>query len=150
MAQPEVLETVKNVLRKYMEEKKMRKTHERFALLEFVYNMDGHFDVETFYREIRSQGCNVSKATVYNTLELFLEAGLVRKHHFTNKTSHYEKAYFNKSHDHLIILNDAGEIEEIIEFCNPRIQAIKTDLEAYVGVDIEDHNLYLYAKRKKK
>ncbi len=150
MGQQEVLKTVREVLTKYMEARQMRKTHERYALLEYVYNYDGHFDVDTFYKHLKENGCNVSRATVYNTLEVFLDAGLVRKHHFTDKTAHYEKAYFNKSHDHLIILNDEGEIEEILEFCNPRIESIKSDLEKFMNVKIENHDLYLYAKKKTK
>ena len=58
---------------------------------------------------------------LYNTIELLLECGLVRKHQFGQNQAHYEKSYFDKQHDH-VILTDTGEV---IEFCDPRIQSIK-------------------------
>ena len=96
---------------------------------------------------------HVSKATIYNTIEIFLEAGLIRKHQFGEKTAtiaSYEKSYFDKQHDHLILYKKGGkrEIEEIIEFCDPRIQAIKQSIEETFGVEISSHSLYFYGKRK--
>jgi Fur family ferric uptake transcriptional regulator len=62
------------------------------------------------------------RATLYNTIELLLDCALVRKHQFGQNQAHYEKSYFDKQHDH-IIMTDTGEV---IEFCDPRIQTIKT------------------------
>ena len=88
----------------------------------------------------------VSRATLYNTIELLLESGLVRKHQFGDTYSQYEKCYFNNQHDHLII-TDTGEVKE---FCDPRIQSIKNNIEEIFNVDIKDHSLYLDATSKKK
>ena len=97
---------------------------------------------------------HVSKATIYNTIEIFLDAGLIRKHQFGEKTlssSSYEKSYFDKQHDHLVIYKDGSdkEIEEIIEFCDPRIQGIKQSIEEAFGVKIDNHSLYFYGHKKK-
>ena len=149
MAHAEMQELVKQLLTKYLNEKGHRKTSERYLILKTIYDSDGHFDVDAIHNRIKSKGIHISKATVYNTLELLLDAGLIRKHQFTNKAAYYEKNYFNKSHDHIIITNDKGELEQIIEFCDPRIENIKKDLEAYLKIDITGHDLYFYAKTKK-
>jgi Fur family ferric uptake transcriptional regulator len=85
----------------------------------------------------------VSRATLYNTIDLLLACGLVRKHQFGQNQSHYEKSYFNRQHDH-VIMSDTGEV---IEFCDPRIQQIKKTIEEVFDVEVEGHALYIYAKK---
>ncbi|MDC1279627.1 transcriptional repressor, partial [Flavobacteriaceae bacterium] len=87
----------------------------------------------------------VSRATLYNTIELLLESKLVRKHQFGSNQAQYEKSYFDHQHDHLI-LTDSGEV---IEFCDPRIQTIKKNIEEIFGVEINNHSLYFYGKKIK-
>ena len=88
----------------------------------------------------------VSRATLYNTIELLLECHLVRKHQFGTNLAHYEKSYFDRQHDH-IILTDTGDV---IEFCDPRIQKIKESIEDVFDVKIDKHNLYFYDTKNKK
>ncbi len=149
MAKPEIIKSVTEILHKYMEQNKLRKTQERFQILKFIYDWDRHFDVDDLYNHLKESGFAVSKATVYNTLELLLEAGLIRKHHFRNNTSYYEKSYFNHSHDHVIFLDEEGNVKEIVEFCDPRIDSIKADLEKILDINITGHDLYFYTKSKK-
>ena len=91
---------------------------------------------------MKNRKYRVSRATVYNTLDLLLECELVTKHQFGKNIAQYEPAVGNKQHDHLI----CNECNRVIEFCDPRLGQIQKMMGEILHFDITNHSLNLFGK----
>lgn len=103
---------VRSEFMEYLTLHKHRKTPERFAILDHIYSIRGHFDMDALYNSMVEVNFRVSRATIYNTIQLLLDCGLVVKHQFGANISKYERAYGNENHDHLICTS-CGEVREM-------------------------------------
>ncbi|MCB0660146.1 MAG: transcriptional repressor [Saprospiraceae bacterium] len=136
----QIVEEVKVIFSAHLERFQLRKTPERFAILEEVYRRTDHFDAEALYLHMKNNNYRVSRATVYHTLELLVNCDLISRHQFGKNTAHYEKSYGYKQHDHLICL----DCNKVSEFCDPRIQQIKDTMGEILHSKINHHALNLY------
>ncbi len=123
----------------YLKARKMRQTPERFAILERVMSMTSHFSVEKFHSLLENEGFHVSKATVYNTLHVFLEAGIVRRHTFEG-TAEYEKVETGSHNHHHLVCTQCGRIKEVRD---SEIAAVIAR-HRYTGFEPAYFSLYVY------
>ena len=145
MEKKTILDEVKNILDKHLELKGLRKTPERYAIINEVYSFNHHFDADELYSQMIKKNYRVSRATIYNTLELLVSLELVTRHVFKDNLAKYEKSFGFMQHDHIILDND-----EIIEFCDPRIQSIKNTVEEMFDIKIKNHSLYFFGEKNNK
>ena len=126
--------------RQFLKQRRLRQTPERFVVLAAIYETKDHIDADELYVRLKQQGQRISRATVYNTLNLLLDCDLVVRHQFGNNQAKFEPAFRYWQHDHLICL----DCKAVMEFCDPRIQSIQEMVAEIYRFDIKSHALNLY------
>lgn len=126
------------------ETKGLRMTGQRRTIAAVLQNATDHPDVEELYNRASAQDEGISLATVYRTVKLFEEAGILDKHDFGDGRARYETAD-RSHHDHLIDVNSG----EVIEFMDPEIEALQEKIAAKLGYELRGHRLELYGVPKK-
>ncbi len=119
--------------------KGMRMTEQRRVIARVLSSADDHPDVEEVHRRATAIDPRISIATVYRTVRLFEEAGILERHEFRDGRARYEEAT-EEHHDHLIDLQSG----KVIEFTNNRIEKLQREIARELGYRLIDHRLELY------
>lgn len=122
----------------------LRMTEQRRVVARVLEGSDDHPDVEELYSRALASDPKISIATVYRTVKLFEEAGILERHEFGDGRSRYEDAE-RDHHDHLIDLSSG----EVIEFVDDEIELLQERIAARLGYELRGHRLELYGVRKK-
>ena len=133
-----------NVIENKCIEKGVRLTDQRKLVAKIMYESSDHPDVDELHRRVNKLDSKISIATVYRTVKLFEEAGVVAKHDFKGNKARYEEAP-EEHHDHLIDVSTG----EIIEFVNEDIEKLQKKVAEKLGYKLVDHRLELYGSKIK-
>ena len=133
-----VKETVRGTFEQYLQNKGFRKTQERFAILDAIYSIEGHFTMEELMDIMNASKFHVSRATLYNTMELLTDAHLVIRHKFDN-SSQYEKSFNMTTHFHRICMS-CGSVTEVRD---EKLRRVIENAHSK-GFSIAHTSLYMY------
>lgn len=134
-------EQFKNFLKRY----RHRVTPERFEVLDYALEFNGHFGADDLYIKMKTSSSNISRATIYNTLELLAKCELLAKRNFGDGVTRFESSFNRKNHDHLICTNCGN----ITEFRSNKIQQIVEDICADLGFESEGYSFNIFGKCQK-
>ncbi|UWQ48319.1 transcriptional repressor [Leisingera caerulea] len=126
------------------EAKGLRMTGQRRVIAQVLQDSDDHPDVEELYARASAMDAGISIATVYRTVKLFEEAGILERLEFGDGRARYEDAE-REHHDHLIDMNTG----EVIEFCDPEIEELQERIARKLGYELRGHKLELYGVPRK-
>lgn len=129
---------ITGIFTEFLKNNRHRKTPERFAILERIYSYTGHFNADVLYNSMK-ENYRVSLATIYNTLDLLVEAKLIIKHQLGGQFAQYEKTFGNNTHHHLICTN-CGKVKE---FADKQIR-VAIQSKQFAHFEMSHYSLYLF------
>lgn len=144
MAKPLKNEPVHEQFKLFLKRSKHRITPERFEVLDYAMDYNGHFGADDLYIQMKTKKSNVSRATIYNTLELLAKCDLLAKRNFGDGVTRFESNYEKKNHDHLICTNCGN----ITEFRKLKIQEIVDEVCNELGFEFEGYSFNIFGKCK--
>jgi len=127
----------KQAFKEFLEGKGMRLTSEREAILDEVIKLKGHFDPEELHYSLRNKGKNVSRASVYRTIPLMVEAGILEQVERTHTHAHYEAAFGDSHHDHMLCLHCGS----VVEFYSEELEKLQEKVCQDQGFECLAHTL---------
>jgi Fur family transcriptional regulator, ferric uptake regulator len=125
------------IFRGFLGERGLKLTKERIAILREVFSFHGHFEPEHLYFRMRDGGSKASRASVYRTLNLLVESGLVEKVRRTEKGNVYEHTFGHRHHDHMV----CESCGKIIEFFSEKLENLQNKICARNGFNGISHTL---------
>jgi len=140
----EIFEDAHEQFKQFLKKGKHRITPERFEVLDSALGQPGHFGADELFVSMKNNNSNVSRATVYNTLELLRQCKLLSKRNFGDNKTHYESNFNKQIHDHLICTNCG----KIIEFTSPQIQKIVNNICKENGMEYVGYSFNVFGKTK--
>jgi Fur family ferric uptake transcriptional regulator len=132
----------KSLIEKLCEEKKIKLTENRAIIARIISKSNDHPDVEEVYRRACKVNPKIGIATVYRTVRLFEELGVVTKHDFGGNKSRYEVTDDSEHHDHIIDVST----NKVIEFFDQELEELKEKIARAKGYELVGHKLELYCR----
>lgn len=132
--------TIIEQFKEYLKKEKLKFTKERATILTEVLKRRDHFDADELAADLRKDGFKVSRATVYRTLDILYEIGVVHKATLGHKHNHFENMVGRKHHDHLVCLN----CDKVIEFVDDEIEKKQEEVCQQLGFQMKRHSLQIF------
>jgi Fur family ferric uptake transcriptional regulator len=145
-AEGEIIPPLCAVFRRHLRADGQKYTPERAHILDTIINLDGLFEAETLLERVRRDGISVSKATIYRTLKLLEDAGIIQRVPFERDQVHYQLVY-GRNDNTLIVDLDTGEVEGVAV---PELVALRDRLCRERGLEPEGHRLQIFARSGKR
>lgn len=136
---PEEIQSAENIFREYLRDRGLKFTSERRYLLKEVLGNDSHFEAEQLLIALRQSGQRVAKATVYRTLPLLVNCGIVRQVQFGDKLTRYEHTFGHDPHDHMV----CRRCRRIIEFDSTDVAQLRSRIASQYRFHAVGHRLQI-------
>jgi Fur family ferric uptake transcriptional regulator len=127
---------------KFLKNAKNRITPERFEVMDAAIDYKGHFGADDLFISMKNNNSGISRATVYNTLELLAQCGLLVKRNFGENLNRYECSFMKNKHEHIVCV----KCGKIVEFSNPALVDMIKDISERTGFEITDYYFNVHGK----